>query len=363
MTDQNSSIPARNPHVAECDPVAPTDYLETDPDAYVSNRHDGWTGAAQRMFLEILAETGSVPEAASAVDMSEQSAYRLRRSTHGRSFVTAWDIAYRHAAQRLLAMASDRALNAREETVRSSDVPIGMRKVYNDRMLIYLINRHDCIMGGKVQDMPATSTPRQPHERLEDGAYIEVNGDAFIDADQRDGDARCARMEAREIAREEYEEMALALRRADKNVPAYDDEAFLKDEGAQGGAFDTGHTERFVAQGRALSDDRETEVDGIIRSWHDRLSSGEISDSAGMAMLDAYDNDRYTAAEDIDISDLDTDEANTWTDSQWDRAFRSGLLSTMPDSWWDEDDADDADADAEDSGNGGNDSAGRANLY
>ena len=44
-----------------------------------SARHDGWTPARQRAFIEALADTGSVSRAAGQVNMASEGAYALRR--------------------------------------------------------------------------------------------------------------------------------------------------------------------------------------------------------------------------------------------------------------------------------------------
>lgn len=54
-------------------------------------RNDGWTPSRQLAFLDILARTRSVSPAASAVGMSREGAYRLRRRPDGALFAAAWD--------------------------------------------------------------------------------------------------------------------------------------------------------------------------------------------------------------------------------------------------------------------------------
>jgi hypothetical protein len=54
-------------------------------------RADGWTPDRQARFIGILAETGSVAEAARRVGMSRMAAYRLRRREGAESFAHAWD--------------------------------------------------------------------------------------------------------------------------------------------------------------------------------------------------------------------------------------------------------------------------------
>lgn len=53
-------------------------------------RRDGWTAARQLAFLNVLARTGSVSRAASAVRMSRESAHRLRRREPHGLFAAAW---------------------------------------------------------------------------------------------------------------------------------------------------------------------------------------------------------------------------------------------------------------------------------
>ena len=54
-------------------------------------RADGWTPERQAQFIGLLAETGSVAEAARRVGMSRMAAYRLRRRAGAESLAHAWD--------------------------------------------------------------------------------------------------------------------------------------------------------------------------------------------------------------------------------------------------------------------------------
>jgi hypothetical protein len=54
-------------------------------------RVDGWTAERQAKFIGLLAETGSVAEAARRVGMSRMAAYRLRRRAGAESLAHAWD--------------------------------------------------------------------------------------------------------------------------------------------------------------------------------------------------------------------------------------------------------------------------------
>jgi hypothetical protein len=54
-------------------------------------RADGWTPERQARFVGLLAETGSVAEAARRVGMGRESAWRLRRRPGAESLAHAWD--------------------------------------------------------------------------------------------------------------------------------------------------------------------------------------------------------------------------------------------------------------------------------
>jgi hypothetical protein len=59
----------------------------------VKARHDGWTPARQRAFIEALAATRCVVRACKAVGMSTVTAYALRKRAGAQSFAAAWDTA------------------------------------------------------------------------------------------------------------------------------------------------------------------------------------------------------------------------------------------------------------------------------
>jgi len=58
-------------------------------------RHDGWTAARQRHFIDVLAATKSLTRACQAVGKSRTSAYKLRDRPEARQFRLAWDAALR----------------------------------------------------------------------------------------------------------------------------------------------------------------------------------------------------------------------------------------------------------------------------
>lgn len=101
--------------------------------------HNGWTAERQRAFVETLAETGCVREAAAAAGMSARSAYRLRARPDGVDFARAWDAALRLASSRLVALAFDRVLNGiREEEWKDGEL-VATRIRPSERLHIFLL--------------------------------------------------------------------------------------------------------------------------------------------------------------------------------------------------------------------------------
>lgn len=114
-----------------------------------TSRHDGWTPQRQQGFIEALADTGSVKAAAHAVNMTPEGAYVLRRHPEAESFRKAWEAALALGVQRLEDVALERALHGIEVPVYSYGKIIGTRRVYNDRLLMFILkNRAGKRFGG-----------------------------------------------------------------------------------------------------------------------------------------------------------------------------------------------------------------------
>jgi hypothetical protein len=102
-------------------------------------RHDGWTAARQRGFIEALADLGSVRAAANTVNMTPESAYQLRRHPEAGAFRKAWEAALGCGVQRLEDVAMERALNGVETPVYHFGRIVGTRRRYNDRLLMFVL--------------------------------------------------------------------------------------------------------------------------------------------------------------------------------------------------------------------------------
>jgi hypothetical protein len=105
------------------------------------NRLAGWSAERQRLFLTMLAETGSVHLAAQAARLSARGAYMLRARSP--AFARAWNAAQQLAVGRLSALAFDRAINGRVEQVYRDGDLVGERRVPSDKLLMWLLARLD----------------------------------------------------------------------------------------------------------------------------------------------------------------------------------------------------------------------------
>lgn len=130
----------------EADAVPALDANGHDLDAYhwvpvlKKRRKDGWSPEKQRAFIEALADCGSVATAADRVEMSESSAYRLRRSPGAEAFDRAWSAAIEAASKKLIDAAFERALVGTDEPVFDREGRrIGRRLRQSDRLLMFLL--------------------------------------------------------------------------------------------------------------------------------------------------------------------------------------------------------------------------------
>jgi hypothetical protein len=101
----------------------------------------GWSAERQRLFLTMLAETGSVHLAAQAARLSARGAYMLRARSP--AFARGWNAAQQLAVGRLSALAFDRAINGRVEQVYRDGDLVGERRVPSDKLLMWLLARLD----------------------------------------------------------------------------------------------------------------------------------------------------------------------------------------------------------------------------
>ena len=102
-------------------------------------RHDGWTAERQRIFLTLLAETGSVTLACIDAGVSSRSAYRLRARPDATAFAAAWDHALKLATVRLTTLAFERATRGTVREYWKHGELVAQTRQPSDRLLVFLL--------------------------------------------------------------------------------------------------------------------------------------------------------------------------------------------------------------------------------
>lgn len=163
-----AGLPALSP-VGEGAPL-PTLQVSFDP-VPLRYRHDGWTPARQRAFIEELANTLCVATAAARVGMSERSAYELRRRAGAQGFSAAWDAALRQGFRHhVRSVALDKAINGTIERRYYHGRLVAEERVYSERLLLRLIDRGEKLFGGDPESDSILADWDGAMERLESGA-------------------------------------------------------------------------------------------------------------------------------------------------------------------------------------------------
>lgn len=152
---------------SSAEPAGPLDF---DP-VEVEHRNGGWTAQRQRDFLEALADCGIVREAAARVNMTEQSAHRLRRRAGAESFGRAWEAALGFGYERLRSLAFERAVTGTVKKQYYRGEVVGENRTYDNRLLLYLL--------GKAE----------PAAPVEEGPCSAENWNAWLDAIEQGLDA------------------------------------------------------------------------------------------------------------------------------------------------------------------------------
>ncbi|MBK9588905.1 MAG: hypothetical protein IPO50_10180 [Sphingomonadales bacterium] len=111
-------------------------------------RHDGWTPERQVAFIEALAETACVVQAATAVGMSATAAYHLRRRPEAQAFRLAWDAALDFGVRRLEDSALSRAIHGVARPVFFQGQQVGERRYYDERLTQFILRRRDPVRFG-----------------------------------------------------------------------------------------------------------------------------------------------------------------------------------------------------------------------
>lgn len=113
------------------------------PAALQRQRSAGWTPDRQRKFIEALAASACVTEAAASVGLSATSAYNLRRRPDAQAFRLAWDAAIDFGMRRLVDAALARAVHGVAVPIFYKGEQVGERREYPEHLAIFLMRAHD----------------------------------------------------------------------------------------------------------------------------------------------------------------------------------------------------------------------------
>lgn len=148
------SSPAPDPANAEAPDAEPSERVIPFEPAPTRRIAKGWTAERQCAFLDVLAETGCVSEAAREVNLTPRSAYRLRDRPGGESFAKAWVHAQTLACTRLTALAFERAVHGTPDYLFRDGVLVAERRRPSDRLLMWLLTHFDSVGFGWMGRKP-----------------------------------------------------------------------------------------------------------------------------------------------------------------------------------------------------------------
>lgn len=151
-------------------------------------RHDGWTQARTQRFLDTLAYTGCVKDAARVAGMSDVGARRMKRKYP--LFEAAWKDALERAQLGLVAIAYQRAVDGRETVIIRGGQEYERRIAPSDAILALLLKRGDALGGmgqgggggGAVSDDVLTFDEWRRHMRFDERGRKIVTEDPAVSA-------------------------------------------------------------------------------------------------------------------------------------------------------------------------------------
>lgn len=206
MTDDDDAPETRDFDAAEDQPftsplpAAERPFLDEDENPFAFDhvqlrfRHDGWTPERQERFIEALAATGCVEQAARAVGKTVSSAYALKTRAEARSFRLAWDAAVEVGIKRLSEAALSRAIHGTVQPIYYKGEQVGERRHYDERLTMFLLRYRDPARFGTWIDKAdsfeekfdgAPMLLRQLLNRMIDKLFGEMGEDAFDRAAKR----------------------------------------------------------------------------------------------------------------------------------------------------------------------------------
>ncbi|HET9640915.1 MAG TPA: hypothetical protein VFP12_17110 [Allosphingosinicella sp.] len=235
-------------------------------------RCDGLTPERQVVFLDALARCGVAADAARAAGVSRDTAYSLRNRAEGRAFALGWDAAMLMSRGRVADELHCRALNGVVDRIYRNGELWGERHRYDNRLAMAVLTRLDRQCEGLGE---GAATAR----------LIGQEWDQYLDIVQDGGDGAGDFLASR---------AARARDLAEQAQPADADEA-----------------------GERAAADIYRSLEAFERTFAYSMFGGGLDGEA-------------------DMTGLDPANMESWTDNDWDRSIRGGLLDSLPALEWPE---------------------------
>ena len=297
-------------------------------------RHDGWTPERIGDFLFGLASCGTVEGAAAAAGLSPQSAYNFRNRRQGRAFAKMWDAVLIHRGRAKVAGDNQaRAVAGNVSRRMREGVVVEELHFHDNRLSMAVLTRLDRLA---EKEAPNEDHLRALSEELEEFVEcIEAGGDADAFVEERRPE--------REQAQPEAEPKAAS-------APGADTDEFDRLAGLVG-CSDWRDVEPLdiPVDDLDLAQQAQWTADQWVRAGRSGfLIWVECGEDAGPELAPetlAFVCDRaLTRAQArqeeleeslrVEVGDLHPGGMPGWSEEQWVRAERSGLLGDLPDYVW-----------------------------
>jgi hypothetical protein len=249
------------------------DYVPVTVDALGRRRRcDGLTPERQVVFLDALARCGVAADAARAAGVSRDTVYNLRNRAEGRAFALGWDAAMLMSRGRVSDELHSRALNGVVDKIYRNGELWGERHRHDNRLAMAVLTRLD-----------------RRVERLGEGAAtaraIAQEWDQFLDIIEDGGDGAGDFLASRA--------------------------ARIRDQSEEANATPAGEA------GTRAAEDVYQSLETFERLFAYSMFGGGLDGEA-------------------DMTGLEPAEMASWTDNDWDRASRGGLLDSLRADEWPE---------------------------
>ena len=131
-----------------------------------ADRVDGFTVAAEQLFLRTLAETGVVADACRATGISRQAAYNRRNGASGRAFMLAWEAAQLLSRRAIGDDVIGRARHGVIDRVYRDGRLVAERHRYDNRLTMAVLARLDRLAEGHGDNGPVVRAVAQEFDQF-----------------------------------------------------------------------------------------------------------------------------------------------------------------------------------------------------